>query len=119
MTREDCIEYAKRMIVDSIYREARVEGINVTFPETSKIYEGGVIDSLTYDDITKIVNLKHAWAFLFDSLDYPFDIRYMRQNECNHRVKSDQECRYDKENTSQDIRNIVAAWNPFRVFCRG
>ena len=61
MTMEDFIEYAKRMIVDAIYREARVEGINVTFPETTKIYEGGVIDSLTYDDITKIVNLKHAW----------------------------------------------------------
>ena len=52
MTMEDCIEYAKRMIVDAIYREARVEGINVTFPETSKIYEGGAIDSLTYDDFT-------------------------------------------------------------------
>lgn len=24
------------------------------------------------------MNLKHAWTFLFDSLDYPFDIRYMR-----------------------------------------
>ncbi len=24
------------------------------------------------------MNLKHAWAFLFDSLDYPFDICYMR-----------------------------------------
>ena len=32
MSVEDNIGFAKRMIVDSIYREAQVEGINVTFP---------------------------------------------------------------------------------------
>ena len=34
MSVEDNVEFAKRQIVDSIYKEARVEGINVTFPET-------------------------------------------------------------------------------------
>ena len=24
------------------------------------------------------INLKHAWFFVFDSLEYPFDLRYMR-----------------------------------------
>ena len=31
MTLSDNIEYAKRNIVDSIFKEAHVEGINVTF----------------------------------------------------------------------------------------
>ena len=78
MTRQDNVELAKRMLVDSIYREARVEGINVTFPETEKIFDGGIVDTLSFDDITKIVNLKHAWAFILDTLDYPFDMRYIR-----------------------------------------
>ena len=78
MTRQDNVELAKRMLVDSIYREARVEGIDVTFPETEKIFEGGIVDTLSFDDITKIVNLKHAWAFILDTLDYPFDMRYIR-----------------------------------------
>ena len=78
MSTEDNIEFAKRQIVDSIYREARVEGINVTFPETQQIYDGLVVDSLSYEDTTKIVNLKRAWFFVFDSLEYPFDLRYLR-----------------------------------------
>ena len=78
MTVEDNISYAKRMIVDSIYREARVEGINVTFPETQQIYENGIVSGLKSEDIIKITNLKNAWAFLFETIDYPFDIRYLR-----------------------------------------
>lgn len=75
---EDNVEFAKRQIVDSIYKEARVEGINVTFPETQQIYDGFLVNSLSYEDTTKIINLKHAWFFVFDSLEYPFDLRYLR-----------------------------------------
>lgn len=78
MSVEDNVEFAKRQIVDSIYKEARVEGINVTFPETQQIYDGFLVNSLSYEDTTKIINLKHAWFFVFDSLEYPFDLRYMR-----------------------------------------
>ena len=78
MSVEDNVEFAKRQIVDSIYKEARVEGINVTFPETQQIYDGFMVNSLSYEDTTKIINLKHAWFFVFDSLEYPFDLRYMR-----------------------------------------
>ena len=78
MSVEDNVEFAKRQIVDSIYKEARVEGINVTFPETQQIYDGFLVNSLSYEDTTKIINLKHAWFFVFDSLEYPFDIRYLR-----------------------------------------
>lgn len=78
MSVEDNVEFAKRQIVDSIYKEARIEGINVTFPETQQIYDGFLVNSLSYEDTTKIINLKHAWFFVFDSLDYPFDLRYMR-----------------------------------------
>ena len=78
MTVEDNVEFAKRQIVDSIYREARVEGINVTFPETQQIYDGFLVDGLSYEDTMKIINLKRAWFFVFDSLEYPFDLRYMR-----------------------------------------
>lgn len=78
MSLDDNISFAKRMIVDSIYREALVEGINVTFPETQQIYENGIVSGLKSEDIIKITNLKNAWAFLFETIDYPFDIRYLR-----------------------------------------
>ena len=83
MSVNDNVEYAKRMIVDSIYREARVEGINVTFPETQQVVDGSMVSGLSYEDTTKIINLKHSWYFILDSLEYPFDLRHIRHiNAC-------------------------------------
>lgn len=75
----DCIEQAKRNVVDCIYSQARIEGIGVTFPETQQIFDGITVPSLKVDEIVKINNMKHAWQFLFDSVDYPLDLRYVRQ----------------------------------------
>ena len=38
MTMEENILYAKRNIVDSIWKSAKLEGIPVTFPETQAIF---------------------------------------------------------------------------------
>lgn len=43
MTIADNMFYAKRNIVDSIYSEARLEGIAVTYPDTREIYEGRAV----------------------------------------------------------------------------
>ncbi len=79
ISQEECIELVKRNIVDCIYSSARIEGIGVTFPDTQKIYDGRSVAGLTIDDINKINNLKHAWQFVFDSIDYPLDFLYLRQ----------------------------------------
>lgn len=78
-TREECMELAKRNIVDCIYSSAKIEGIAVTFPDTLQIYEGRGVANLSIDDINKINNLKHAWQFLFESIEYPLDLLYLRQ----------------------------------------
>ena len=79
LTRQECVELAKRNIVDNIYSSAQIEGIAVTFPETYQLFEGRTINGLSIDDTNKINNLKHAWEFLFDSIDYPLDFKYLRQ----------------------------------------
>lgn len=79
MSVEDNILYAKRNIVDSIYSESRLEGIGVTFPDTNEIYEGRTVAGMSIDDTIKIVNLKHAWQFIFDTVNYPVDLRYIKQ----------------------------------------
>lgn len=79
MSKTDNIFYAKRCIVDSIYKQSRLEGIAVTFPETMEIYEGRSVAGLSVEDIIKVNNLKHAWQFIFDTIDYPMDLRYIRQ----------------------------------------
>jgi Fic family protein len=79
LTLEENIFLAKRNIVDSIYKESRLEGIAITFPETNEIYEGRAVAGMSVDDIVKVNNLKHAWQFMLDTVEYPIDLRYIRQ----------------------------------------
>lgn len=79
LTVEENIFLAKRNIVDSIYKESKLEGIAITFPETNEIYEGRAVAGMSVDDIVKVNNLKHAWGFVLDTIEYPIDLRYIRQ----------------------------------------
>lgn len=68
MTREDNIFWAKRNIVDTIYKNAKLEGINVTFPQTEAIYNGGLISNVSALDVEKVLGMKHAWEFIIDTI---------------------------------------------------
>ena len=78
MNVEDNIAYAKRMVIDSIWREARLEGIDITFPDTEEIYDGRTVAGLTFEQTKAINNLKHSWSFVFETIDIPIDIGYIR-----------------------------------------
>ena len=60
------IDLAKRNMVDSIYKQAKLEGMAVTFLDTETVVEGGQISNLSANDVQKINNLKHAWQFILD-----------------------------------------------------
>lgn len=79
MTVESNVFYAKRNVVDSIWKEANIEGIAVTFPQTKEIFEGRTVAGLSVDETVAINNLKHAWQFVFDNLDAPMDLAFVRQ----------------------------------------
>lgn len=51
MTKEENIFLAKRNIVESIYSNARIEGINITFPETEALYAGVNVARLSINKI--------------------------------------------------------------------
>lgn len=78
MLREDNVFYAKRNLVDSIWKEARIEGIGVTFPQTQEIVEGRSVAGLSIDDVMVINNLKHAWQYVFDTLDEPLTLAWVQ-----------------------------------------
>jgi Fic family protein len=79
MTRDENIFYAKRNLVDSIWKEANLEGIAVTFPETQELFEGRAVAGLTIGQTNAINNLKTAWAFILDNLEAAIDLRFVRQ----------------------------------------
>lgn len=60
------IDFAKRHLVDSIYKQAVLEGIATTFADTESIIEGGKVNNMTSEDILKVINLKHAWEFILN-----------------------------------------------------
>ena len=60
------IDFAKRNLVDTIYKQAILEGVATTFADTENIIEGGKVNNMTPEDIMKIVNLKHAWEFILN-----------------------------------------------------
>lgn len=68
MTREQNIFLAKRNIVDSIWKSSHIEGIEITYPETQKIYDGGNVAHLRIDEIQTVNNLKHSWIFILNSM---------------------------------------------------
>ena len=67
MTLKENIFLAKRMIVDNVYKAAKLENIAITYPETIELVElNKNIGSLAPHEVTDVVNLKRAWEWLLD-----------------------------------------------------
>ena len=77
MTREENIFVAKRNIIDYIWKSAKLEGLAVTYPDTEAIYNGMSVQGVKVSDIVAVNNLKHAWQFVLDTLDYPTDYPFV------------------------------------------
>ena len=60
------IDFAKKHLVSTIYKQAILEGVATTFADTESIIEGGKVNNMTSEDVLKIVNLKHAWEFILN-----------------------------------------------------
>lgn len=83
MTQKENIFVAKRNIVDYIWKSARLEGIGVTYPDTEAIFEGAVVQGISLKDTLAINNLKRAWLFVLDNIDYDIDLNYIcKINSC-------------------------------------
>ncbi len=67
------IDLARRNLVDSIYKQAMLEGVATTYFDTETIVNGGKVNDMTASDISKVVNLKHAWEFILSEgvISYP------------------------------------------------
>jgi hypothetical protein len=109
MTTDENIFVAKRNIVDYIYKSARLENIGVTYPDADAIINGGVIQGLKTDEIVAINNLKHAWQFILENVEYPTE--YPLVCEINRKVG------FNLFNNPGFIRNIPVSiggtdWKP-------
>lgn len=60
------VDFARSQLVNTIYKQAVLEGVATTYSDTETIVEGGKVSNMTPDDIMKVVNLKHAWEFVLN-----------------------------------------------------
>ncbi len=67
--RDTAIEMAKRLLVDSIWKSANLEGLGTTFPKTEAILANAPTNTKA-EEVLFVINMKRAWQFLLDNLDY-------------------------------------------------
>lgn len=79
LTRQQNIFLAKKRLVHSIYNSARMEGCNVTFPDTQTIIDGISVGGLNIDDVITILNLRDAWRHILAKIDEPLTLDLMNQ----------------------------------------
>ena len=76
--RDSAIAMAKRLLVDSIWKSANLEGLGTTFPKTEAILANAPTNTRT-EEVLFIINMKRAWQFLLDNLDYGNNLMLLRE----------------------------------------
>lgn len=76
--RDSAVEMAKRLLVDSIWKSANLEGLGTTFPKTEAIL-ANIPTTTKTEEVLFILNMKRAWQFLLDNLEYPNSIMLLRE----------------------------------------
>lgn len=89
LTLEQNVFLAKKNLVENVYAGARMEGLNVTFPQTKTILDGVNVPNLKIDEIQCILNLRDAWKFVINNIKEEFNLNFIcRVNEYVSRNES-------------------------------
>lgn len=75
---DTAIEMAKRLLVDSIWKSANLEGLGTTFPKTEAILANAPTETRS-EEVLFVINMKRAWQFLLDNLDSPNNLMLLRE----------------------------------------
>jgi len=80
------IDFARRRMADSIYKQSVLEGIATTYADTETIIEGGNVNNMPSEDVHKILNMKHAWQFILNRDVISSPSKYALMSEINKLV---------------------------------
>ena len=79
MNKEDNIFFAKRKLVDNIYKSANLEGIAVTFADTYSFMNNVNTGNISIDDMLKLKGLKDGWEYILKTIDEELTIDYIKK----------------------------------------
>ncbi|MSS78812.1 Fic family protein [Anaerococcus sp. WCA-380-WT-2B] len=88
LSKKENVFLAKRNIVDYIWKSAKLEGINITLPETQAIFDKLKLQNVDISDVNTVLNLKHAWQFILKNLDDELNLDYICK--INYEVSKDE-----------------------------
>lgn len=79
MTKEDNIFFAERKLVDSVYKSAVLEGINVDMSTVYAFFNNVNTGKISVDDMLKLKGLKDAWEFVLSTVDDEMSTDYIKK----------------------------------------
>lgn len=79
MSQEENIFCAKRIMVDSIYKQANLEGISVTYAQTIDILNDVNVSNLKPTDIGKVCCLRDGWKYLLENINQNMDLVFLEK----------------------------------------
>ncbi len=79
MTKDDNVFFAKRKLVDNIYKSANLEGIAVTFADTYSFMNNVNTGKISVDDMLKLKGLKDAWEYVLNHIDDKVDLDFIKK----------------------------------------
>lgn len=77
LTQEQNIFLAKKALISNIYNSAKLEGLNVTYPDTQTILDGVNVPTVKLEDITCILNLRDAWKEVLSTINNTINLEYI------------------------------------------
>lgn len=79
MTKENNIFFAKRKLVDNLYKSANLEGIAVTFADTMAFFNNVNTGKISIDDMLKLKGLKDAWELVLNTINEELTMDYIKK----------------------------------------
>lgn len=120
---EESLFLAKKLLYQSIYIGVKLEGSNITFPETQTILYGVNVPSVSLDDIQTIFNLRDAWKFVLNDIDSEINLDYIckvnsyvdrinnRVSKSDHGILVDVVCKRFK-----DLTKVISLYDEVYVY---
>lgn len=79
MTKENNIFFAKRKLIDNIYKSANLEGIEITFSDVVAFMNNVNTGNISVDDMLKLKGLKDGWEYVLNTIDENLTINYIKK----------------------------------------
>lgn len=79
MSVEDNIFFAKRKLIDNLYRSAVLEGISLTLKDTVDFINNVNTGKISINDMLKLKGLKDAWEYVLDTVSDELTTDYIKK----------------------------------------